>query len=147
MLDRRSLMTNGGGAAFGALALAAVTSGTATAGAAPAGHNPWVPLPDPATTPVPNPPFPPGLTREERRNLETFGELDFDVFTHQKWARLGESHAKRIRVHFPDGHYTDGIDRHIEDLKGLFVRAPDTRIESHYLRVVRDGLTAADDSG
>ena len=50
-------------------------------------------------------------------------------------------------MHFPDGHYTDGIDRHIEDLKGLFVRAPDTRIESHYLRVVRDGLTAADDSG
>jgi len=142
MLDRRSLMTNGGAAAFGVLALAAVTGGTAMAGAAPTGHNPWVPLPDPATTPVPNPPFPAGLTREERRNLETFSELDFDVFTHQKWARLGESHAKHIRVHYPDGHYTDGIDRHIEDLKGLFVWAPDTRIESHYLRVVRDGLTA-----
>lgn len=142
MLDRRSLMTNGGTAAFGALALAAVTSGTAAAGAAPAGHNPWVPLPDPAVTPVPNPPFPKGLTREERRNLETFGELDFDVFTNEKWARLGESHAKHIRVHFPDGHYTDGIDRHVEDLKSLFVWAPDTRIESHYLRVAQDGLTA-----
>ncbi|MEO6086223.1 MAG: ester cyclase [Umezawaea sp.] len=142
MLDRRSLMTNGGTAAFGALALAAVAGGTATAGAAPAGHNPWVPLPDPAATPVPNPPFPKGLTREERHNLETFGALDFDVFTHQKWARLGESHAKHIRVHFPDGHYTDGIDRHVEDLKSLFVWAPDTRIESHYLRVAQDGLTA-----
>jgi hypothetical protein len=93
MLDRRSLVANGGAAAFGALALTAVTTGTATASAAPAGHNPWVPLPDPATTPVPTPPFPEGLTREERRNLETFGELDFDVFTHQKWARLGESHC------------------------------------------------------
>ncbi|RSM84720.1 hypothetical protein DMH04_19760 [Kibdelosporangium aridum] len=142
MLDRRSLIANGSAAAFGALALAAVTGGAHAAEAAPAGHNPWVPLPDPATTPVPNPPFRKDLTREERRNLETFDELDFDVYTHQKWARLGESHARHIRVHWPDGHYTDGIDRHIEDLKGMFVWAPDTRINSHYLRVAQGELTA-----
>ncbi len=137
MLNRRSLITNGSTAAFGALALAAVTSGTGIAEAAPAGYSPWRPLPDPATTP-----FAKDLSREERRNLETFDELDFDVFTHQKWDRLGESHARTIRVHWPDGHYTDGIDKHIEDLKALFAWAPDTRIESHYLRVAGGGLTA-----
>ncbi|MEU0877485.1 ester cyclase [Lentzea sp. NPDC005914] len=141
MLNRRSLITSGSTAAFGAMALAAVAGGTAQA-AAPAGYSPWTPLPDPSATPVPNPLFAKDLTGTERHNLETFDELDFDVFTHQKWARLGESHARTIRVHWPDGHYTDGIDRHIEDLKALFVWAPDTRIESHYLRVANGGLTA-----
>lgn len=141
MLNRRSLITQGSTAAFGAMALAAVTGGVAEA-SAPAGYSPWTPLPDPATTPVPNPPFAKDLTREERENLRTFDELDFDVFSHQKWARLGESHARNIRVHWPDGHYTDGIDRHVEDLKALFVWAPDTRIESHYLRVANGGLSA-----
>ncbi|MFD9701346.1 ester cyclase [Lentzea sp. NPDC059081] len=140
MLNRRSLLTHSGTAAFGALALAAVTGGTAQA--SPAGYSPWTPLPDPATTPVPNPPLSKDLTTQERRNLEGFDELDFDVFTHQKWTRLGESHARTIRVHWPDGHYTDGIDKHIEDLQALFSWAPDTRIESHYLRVANGGLTA-----
>lgn len=90
MLNRRSLITSGSTAAFGAMALAAVANGTATAEAAPAGYSPWTPLPDPSATPVPNPPFAHDLTGTERRNLETFDELDFDVFSHQKWARLGE---------------------------------------------------------
>jgi hypothetical protein len=140
-MDRRSLITNGGAAAFGALALAAVTGGVAEASTS--GGHPWAgPLPDPASHPVPNPPLPRNLTHEERRNLETFDELDFDVFTHANWARLGESHARNIRVHWPDGHYTDGIDKHIADLAALFVWAPDTRIHSHYLRVAKGSLTA-----
>lgn len=144
-MDRRSLLTRGGAAAFGALALTAVADGTAFAGTAErhtSGH-PWAgPLPDPATTPVPDPPFPKGLGAEERRNLRTFDELDFDVFSHADWDRLGESHARNIRVHWPDGHYTDGIDKHIADLAAMFVWAPDTRIESHYLRVATGNLTA-----
>jgi hypothetical protein len=139
MIDRRSLITNSGAAAFAALALGAVTSGTAEASTE---GNRRGPLPDPATTPVPNPPFPANLSSTERHHLETFDELDFDVFTHEKWARLGESHARTIRVHWPDGHFTDGIDKHIEDLKGLFAWAPDTRIHSHYLRVATNELTA-----
>jgi hypothetical protein len=139
MIDRRSLITNSGAAAFAALALGAVTSGTAEASTE---WNRRGPLPDPATTPVPNPPFPANLSSTERHHLETFDELDFDVFTHEKWARLGESHARTIRVHWPDGHFTDGIDKHIEDLKGLFAWAPDTRIHSHYMRVATNELTA-----
>ncbi|ATN35374.1 polyketide cyclase [Rhizobium sp. ACO-34A] len=65
------------------------------------------------------------------RNLETFDTLDFDVYTHQKWDRLGESHAQDILVHYPDGSTTKGLHDHIEALKPMFVFAPDTRIEQH----------------
>ncbi|MFL6052098.1 MAG: ester cyclase [Actinoallomurus sp.] len=103
----------------------------------------WVPMPvDPAADGVMSLPFPKHPTAEERAHLETFDELDFVVFSRAEWARLGESHARHIRVHWPDGHYTDGIDQHIADLKALFVFAPDTRIESHPLRVAKGDLTA-----
>lgn len=68
------------------------------------------------------------------RNLKTFDVLDFDVFSSQKWDRLHESHAKGIVVTWPDGHETQGIDRHIEDLEALFVYAPDIRINVHPIR-------------
>jgi hypothetical protein len=67
--------------------------------------------------------------------LDTFDELDFEVFTGQKWDRLHESHAEDIVVHWPDGRTTHGIDTHIEDLKAMFVYAPDTRIETHPIRI------------
>src|SRR3989454_11107348 len=55
--------------------------------------------------------------------LATFDTLDFDVFSNQKWNRLSESHASDIVVTWPDGHETSGITRHIDDLKGMFVRS------------------------
>jgi hypothetical protein len=64
-------------------------------------------------------------------HLKTFDNLDYDVFSNQKWDRLQESHAKDIKVFWPDGHIATGIDTHIEDLKKLFVHAPDTRIKEH----------------
>ena len=67
-------------------------------------------------------------------HLKTFDELDFDVFSNQKWDRLKESHAQNIKVYWPDGHVTEGIDVHIEDLKKLFVHAPDTRIKEHPIK-------------
>ena len=68
------------------------------------------------------------------KNLVTFDTLDYTVFTNQQWVRLHESHSKDIKVNWPDGHYTIGIERHIEDLKALFVYAPDTRIKQHPVR-------------
>ncbi len=65
-----------------------------------------------------------------RAHLATFDTLDFDVFSNQEWSRLHESHSHDVKVHWPDGHVTDGIDVHIADLKKLFVYAPDTRIKS-----------------
>lgn len=65
------------------------------------------------------------------RNIATFDDLDFNVFTNQKWDQLSKSHSKDIVVHWPDGHQTKGIEKHIEDLKAMFVYAPDTRIQQH----------------
>jgi hypothetical protein len=67
-------------------------------------------------------------------HLKTFDELDFDVFSNQKWDRLKESHAENIKVYWPDGHMTEGIQIHIDDLKKLFVYAPDTRIKEHPIK-------------
>jgi predicted ester cyclase len=76
------------------------------------------------------------------RNLATFDTLDFTVFSNQEWTRLHESHAKNIKVYWPDGHMTEGIDVHIEDLKSMFVFAPDTRVKVHPIRIGSGKYTA-----
>lgn len=76
------------------------------------------------------------------KNVETFDTLDFDVFSNQKWERLSESHADDIIVTWPDGHDTRGIATHIEDLKNLFVHAPDTAIKIHPIRIAKGDWTA-----
>lgn len=80
--------------------------------------------------------------RREATHLATFDDLDYNVFTGQKWAELHRSHAHDIKVNWPDGHSTVGIDRHIEDLKGMFVWAPDTRIKEHPVKIARGDWTA-----
>src|SRR3546814_567513 len=62
-------------------------------------------------------------------HLVTFDTLDYEVFTNQRWHRFKESHAQNIKVYWPDGHVTEGLDVHLEDMKRLFVHAPDTRIK------------------
>jgi hypothetical protein len=68
------------------------------------------------------------------KNLKVFDTLDFDVFSNQKWDHLKESHALNIVVTWPDGHETKGIDKHIQDLKAMFVFAPDLAIKTHPIR-------------
>ena len=84
-------------------------------------------------SPVERPIYPPPphekQAPEVEKNLKVFDVLDFDVFSNQQWSRLGESHAKDIVVTWPDGHETKGIDKHIEDLKAMFVYAPDITIK------------------
>lgn len=75
-------------------------------------------------------------------NLATFDTLDYTVFSNQEWTRLHESHSEDVKVYWPDGHMTEGIDVHIEDLKKLFVYAPDTRIKEHPIRFGSGNLTA-----
>jgi hypothetical protein len=76
------------------------------------------------------------------KDIATFDELDFVVFTNQQWTRLHESHAKDVIVNWPDGHHTNGIDKHIEDLKALFVYAPDTAIRQHPVKFGSGDFTA-----
>ena len=78
---------------------------------------------------------------EITKNLQTFDTLDFTVFSNQQWIRLHESHAKDIKVNWPDGHFTLGIDRHIADLKAMFVYAPDTKIKIHPVRFGSGNMT------
>ena len=77
------------------------------------------------------------------KNLKVFDVLDFDVFSNQQWSRLGESHANDIVVTWPDGHETKGIDKHIEDLKAMFVYAPDITIKVHPIRFGSGSWTTA----
>jgi hypothetical protein len=65
------------------------------------------------------------------QHIATFDDLDFSVFSGQQWHRLHRSHAKDIVVHWPGGHSTNGVEKHIEDLKAMFVYAPATRIKVH----------------
>lgn len=86
-----------------------------------------------------------GLLAEQQQvtaNLANFDDLDFRVFTLQKWTELHKSHSDDIKVHWPDGHTTVGIERHIEDLKAMFVYAPDTRILVHPVKVGQGEWTA-----
>ncbi|MBI3231896.1 MAG: ester cyclase [Candidatus Doudnabacteria bacterium] len=75
------------------------------------------------------------------KNLATFDTLDYVVFSNQEWTRLHESHAQDIKVYWPDGHMTTGIDKHIEDMKALFVPAPDTRIKEHPIKFGSGNMT------
>jgi hypothetical protein len=74
--------------------------------------------------------------------LKTFDTLDFDVFTNQEWDRFKESHSPDIVVYWPDGHKTEGLETHIEDLKTMFVYAPDTRIKEHPIKIASGEWTS-----
>ena len=85
---------------------------------------------------------PPRSVDQCPERLRTFDTLDFEVFSNQKWDRLSESHANDIIVTWPDGHETNGIARHIEDLKAMFVSAPDTKIIAHPIKICSGDWTA-----
>jgi hypothetical protein len=87
-----------------------------------------------AEHPTTPPPKPEPQAQKVEKNLKVFDTLDFEVFSNQKWERLHESHAKDIVVTWPDGHETRGIDKHIDDLKAMFVFAPDITIKKHPIR-------------
>ena len=78
----------------------------------------------------------------EKVNLANFDDLDFNIYTGQKWDQLHKSHAKDIVVHYPDGSTTKGLGAHVEQLKPMFVFAPDTRIEEHPIRIANGAWTA-----
>jgi hypothetical protein len=76
------------------------------------------------------------------KNLATFDTLDYTVFSNRDWKRLHESHAKDIKVHFPDGHTEVGLEQHIKTLDAMFVYAPDTRIKEHPIKIGSGNMTA-----
>jgi hypothetical protein len=105
-------------------------------GTAALADSPWQKPATPAPTPEVQAP-------DVEKNLKVFDTLDFDVFSNQKWDRLSESHSKDIVVTWPDGHETKGIEKHIADLKALFVFAPDIKIKEHPIRFGSGSWTTA----
>ena len=109
---------------FGAAMMAAAVALMATAASAQsAWENPGTPAPSPEKQ-----------TPRVERHLKTFDVLDFEIYSNQQWDRIKESHAADIVVTWPDGHETKGIERHIEDMKAMFVYAPDIQIKEHPIR-------------
>ena len=80
--------------------------------------------------------------RIAQAHLAKFDTLDFDVYTNQKWDRLAESHSEQILVHYPDGHTSQGLKAHIDELKPMFVFAPDTRIRVHPVKIATGEWTS-----
>ncbi len=79
---------------------------------------------------------------QEQKHLETFDDLDFNVYSGQKWDEFHRSHAQDIVVHYPDGRTTTGLDAHLAELKPQFAFAPDTTIKVHPVKVAKGNLTA-----
>jgi len=75
-----------------------------------------------------------GVPTALRNELANFDDLDFRVYTQQQWQDVHLSHTDDVVVHWPDGHTTQGLAQHIEDMKWMFYFAPDTRITVHPVR-------------
>jgi hypothetical protein len=82
------------------------------------------------------------LQKKVEKNLAKFDELDYNDFSNQKWENFKNTHTQDVKVHWPDSHVTEGLDKHIEDLKYMFTYAPDTRVKVHPMRVGQGDWTA-----
>lgn len=76
------------------------------------------------------------------KNLQNFDDLDFNVYSHQKWDEMHRSHAEDIIVHYPDGSVTHNLKEHLEKSKKIFAFAPDTENPIHHIRIGQDKYTA-----
>ncbi len=77
-----------------------------------------------------------------KEHIAKFDDMDFNVFSNQEWDRLHESHSDDVLVHWPDGHVTHGLQRHTDDLKAMFVYAPNTKIKVHPVKITADDWTS-----
>lgn len=67
-----------------------------------------------------------------QENMNRFDRLDFDAYSHRKdMKRFRDIHCPAVKVVFPDGRTTHGIDGHVKDIDGLFNGTPDSRITAH----------------
>jgi hypothetical protein len=76
------------------------------------------------------------------RNLMKFDTLDYVAFSHQQFDRFKESHAEDIIVTWPDGHETNGLAKHLEDMRAMFVPIPDLAILEHPIKIANGSWTA-----
>ncbi len=78
-----------------------------------------------------------------QERLKAFDSLDFEFYSNQKWENFIHSHASDIVVYNADGSISKGLyPNHIDDLKPMFVFAPDTKIEKHPVKFGKGEYTA-----
>lgn len=71
-------------------------------------------------------------SKEVKKNLDTFDRLDFDAYSERKdMALFKKIHCPDVKVVFPDGRITTGIEQHLKDIEMFFNGTPDARISSH----------------
>jgi hypothetical protein len=67
-----------------------------------------------------------------QENLKRFDQLDFEAYSERKNMKLfREIHCPDVKVVFPDGRSTQGIEQHVADINNLFNGTPDSRITAH----------------
>ena len=67
--------------------------------------------------------------------LVRFDSLDYEFYSNQDWKNFNISHADNIKVYYPDGMITTGLNpQHIDMLTPMFAFAPDTKIKNHPVR-------------
>jgi hypothetical protein len=67
--------------------------------------------------------------------LVRFDSLDYEFYSNQDWKNFNISHADNIKVFYPDGMVTTGLNpQHIDMLTPMFAFAPDTKIKNHPVR-------------
>lgn len=87
----------------------------------------------------------PGEDSEVQANLQRFDQLDFEAYSLRKDMNLFKRlHCPDVKVVFPDGRITTGIDAHVDDINNiLFNGTPDSRITSHPISFGSGEWTAA----
>ncbi|WP_455199421.1 ester cyclase [Kaarinaea lacus] len=82
--------------------------------------------------------------KQVQTNLKRFDQLDFDAYSHRKDMKLFEEiHCPDVKVVFPDGRTTHGIEQHLKDIDGLFNGTPDSRVTAHPIAFGSGDWTAA----
>lgn len=71
-------------------------------------------------------------SKDVKANLDRFDKLDFDAYSKKKGMKLFEKiHCPDVKVVFPDGRTTIGIEQHLKDIETFFNGTPDARISDH----------------
>lgn len=75
--------------------------------------------------------------------LLVFDTLDYEFYSNQNWDKFNHSHAENIKVYYPDGFITEGLNpKHIDMLTPMFAFAPDTKIKTHPVKFGSGDWTA-----
>lgn len=80
-------------------------------------------------------------TEQARQNLDVFDKLDFVGWNDRNWDLFRRSHANSVHVG-GFGQETDGLEDHVAWAQKFIKQNPESRIESHPIRIGAGDWTA-----